>query len=82
MFTPTLTPQRLAASAVLAIALALSACGGGSDDSASNTPSVDPTVGALSGQLPSDTTDATALPASLLPPDATAAIDSSLLPPS
>lgn len=82
MLTPTLTPQRLAAPAVLALVLALSACGGGSDDSASNTPAVDPTVSALSGQLPSDTTDTTVLPAGLLPPDATAAIDSSLLPPS
>ncbi|MEY4748332.1 MAG: hypothetical protein RIQ60_546 [Pseudomonadota bacterium] len=75
--------KALAAATLLALVAALTACGGGSSDSAgSTTPTVDPTVSALSTLLPADAAGITTLPASLLPPDASTALDASLLPPS
>jgi hypothetical protein len=68
---------------LLVLASTLSACGGG--DSAATTPvAEDPTVTALSGLLPSAAASSATdtVPATHLPPDATAALDSSLLPPS
>lgn len=66
------------ATLLLALATSLTACGGGSDESA---PAVDPTVSALSGQLPESTGSAAELPARMLPPDAAATLDASLMPP-
>ncbi|MFM2065231.1 MAG: hypothetical protein RLZZ584_140 [Pseudomonadota bacterium] len=77
-------PKPLLAAALLALLASLGACGGGGSAAATTptTPTADPTVSALGGQLPGDAADTTTLPASLLPPDATAALDASLLPPS